>query len=77
MIKSYWSQNFLLLAIVNIQDDPLIVIENVLEKQSLIADKGWSPAWGLDGGLNAPHHKYPPPYEILCSFSELTSGGLL
>jgi hypothetical protein len=33
------------------------VDENIFNKKSLIADKRWPPAWGLDVGLRIPHRK--------------------
>jgi hypothetical protein len=30
---------------------------NILNKQSLTAEKEWSSAWGLGDGLTTPHHK--------------------
>jgi len=40
------------------------VAANVLNKQSLTADKGGPPAWGLGEVLTTPHRKYATCYEM-------------
>lgn len=38
--------------------------ENVLNKQSLMVDKGGLPAWGFDGGLTTARSKNSICYEM-------------
>jgi len=37
---------------------------NMLNKQLLTHDKGWSSSWGLDKELTIPHHKKLARYEM-------------
>jgi hypothetical protein len=46
------------------------VAANILNKQSRIGDKGWSPAWGLGEVLTTPHRKNVSCYKM---FTDKTS----